>query len=109
MTPLPSQEFLEGLIARNQPNQTYDPIVIIKFGATWCGPCKRVDVPVLLGLSKDIKWYECDIDELDYTAGYCGVKTIPCFMAIVNGVPKPLYQNSDTTKIVEWIQNKFVQ
>ena len=104
MMPLPSQEFFESLIQKNVP---HDPIVIIKFTATWCGPCKRIDMSILLGLSDKIKWYECDLDENDYTPGYCGVKTIPCFLAIVNGVPQPIFQSSDTMKVAEWMKAGF--
>jgi thioredoxin-like negative regulator of GroEL len=104
MMPLPNQEFLESLIQKNKP---HDPIVIIKFGATWCGPCKRLDMKLLTGLSDKIKWYDCDIDENDYTAGYCGVKTIPAFLAIVNGSAKPLFQSSDTQKVADWMKRGF--
>ncbi len=104
MTALPSQEFFESLIQKNMP---HDPIVIIKFTATWCGPCKRIDTTLLLGLHPDIKWYECDLDENDYTPGYCGVKSIPAFLAIVNGVPQPIFQSSDTMKVAEWIKGGF--
>lgn len=106
MTPLPNQEFFESLIQKNVP---HDPIVLIKFTATWCGPCKRIDTNLLLSLSDRIVWYECDLDENDYTPGYCGVKTIPCFLAIVNGVPQPIFQSSDTMKVAEWIKGGFKQ
>ena len=106
MMSLPSQEFFESLIKKN-PSKPHDPIVIIKFGATWCGPCKRINKDVLLGLSDKIKWYECDVDENDYTPGYCGVKSIPAFLAIVNGQPQPLFVSSDTMKVVQWIKGGF--
>jgi hypothetical protein len=61
----------------------------------------------LVGLSDKIKWYECDIDENDYTPGYCGVKGIPAFLAIVNGNAQPLYVQSDTMKVAQWIKNGF--
>jgi thioredoxin-like negative regulator of GroEL len=110
MTPLLSQEFFESLIKRaTNDADTFEPIVIIRFTATWCGPCKRIDTNVLLSLSDRIKWYVCDLDENDYTPGYCGVKTIPCFLAIVNGVPQPLFQSSDTMKVAEWIKGGFKQ
>jgi len=102
LTPLPSQEFFEQLIKNPQ-----DPIVIVKFGATWCGPCKRVDMKYLLSLSNQIKWYECDIDENDYTPGYAGIQKIPAFAAIVNGRPQPIFQSSDTQKIAEWMKGGF--
>ena len=108
MTPLPSQEFFESLIKKNPP-APHDPIVVLKFGATWCGPCKRIDTGMLLGLSDKIKWYECDVDENDYTPGYCGVKSIPAFLAIVNGNPQPLFTSSDTMKVAQWIKGGFKQ
>jgi len=104
MTPLPNQEFFESLIQKNVP---HEPIVLIKFTATWCGPCKRIDTNLLLSLSDRIVWYECDLDENDYTPGYCGVKSIPCFLAIVNGVPQPIFQSSDTAKVAEWMKAGF--
>jgi hypothetical protein len=61
----------------------------------------------LTGLSEHIKWYECDVDENDYTPGYCGVKGIPAFLAIVNGQAQPLYVQSDTMKVAQWIKNGF--
>jgi thioredoxin-like negative regulator of GroEL len=109
MTPLHDQALLESLIKRTVDNTKYDPIVIIKFYANWCGPCKRIDTQLLLSLSDQIKWYVCDLDENNYSPGYCGVKTIPCFLAIVNGVPQPLFQSSDTMKVAEWIKGGFKQ
>jgi thiol-disulfide isomerase/thioredoxin len=106
MTPLPSQEFFESLIKKN-PLKPHDPITIIKFGATWCGPCKRLDMDFLTNLSDKIKWYECDVDENDYTPGYCGVTSIPAFLAIVNGNAQPLYVQSDTMKVAQWIKGGF--
>ena len=104
MIPLPNQEFFESLIQKGVP---HEPIVLIKFGATWCNPCKRIDMDTLLGLHSQIKWYECDLDTNGYTAGYCGVKTIPAFLAIVNGVPQPIFQSSNTEKIAEWMKGGF--
>lgn len=99
MIPLPSQEFLENLIKNPR-----DPIVIILFTASWCGPCAKLDKDYLVNLG-NIKWYKCDIDQNKYTPGYCGVKTIPAFLPIVNGSVKPLFGSSDTLKVAEWIKN----
>ena len=102
MIALPSQEFLENLL--KNPS---DPIVIILFTASWCGPCGKLDKDYLVGLSNNIKWYKCDIDENKYTPGYCGVKSIPAFLAIVNGKVKPLFTSSDTLKVTDWIKGGF--
>ena len=103
---LPSQEFFESLIKTNPPIP-HAPVILIKFGAHWCGPCKKIDMDFLVGLSDKIKWYECDIDENDYTPGYCGVKSIPAFLAIVNGNAQPLFVSSDTMKVAQWMKGGF--
>ena len=89
MTPLPSQEFFESLI---KPAVSHEPIVMIRFGASWCGPCQRLDTKALLDLSPQITWYYCDLDENDYTPGYC---------------PQPIFQSSDTTKVIDWMRGGF--
>jgi thiol-disulfide isomerase/thioredoxin len=106
MTPLPSQEFLESLIQKN-PKVPHKKNVCIRFTASWCGPCKRIDPNYLLSVSDDITWYVCDADENDYSLGYCGVTTIPAFMPIINGVPQKLFQSSDNQKIGEWLKATF--
>jgi thioredoxin-like negative regulator of GroEL len=78
---------------------------MVRFGASWCGPCQRLDTQALLKVNPQITWYYCDLDENDYTPGYCGVKTIPSFLAIMKGSPQPLFQSSDTAKVTAWIQN----
>jgi thiol-disulfide isomerase/thioredoxin len=103
-----TQEVFEELISKD-PSIKKEPIVIIKFSATWCGPCKKVDMKYLTELSDKIKWYHCDLDENDYTPGYAGVKKIPAFLAIVNGVPQKILQCSDTQKIADWMKSGFKQ
>jgi thiol-disulfide isomerase/thioredoxin len=103
---LPSQEFFESLIKKNPPIP-HAPLIIIKFQADWCGPCKRIDMDFLVGLSDKIKWYICDIDENDYTFGYYGGKSIPAFLAIVNGNIQPLFVSSDTIKVAQWMKSGF--
>lgn len=84
-------------------------MVVVRFTASWCGPCKRVVTEKLLEVSDQIKWYVADIDEEDhlYTLGYCGLQQIPGFMAIKNGVPQPALQSSNTDQIVAWLRKVF--
>ena len=106
MIVLPNHEFFESLIKKN-PSKPHDPITLILFTASWCKPCQRLDKEYLVSLSDKIKWYKCDVDENDYTPGFCGIKTIPSFLAIVNGQPQPLFASSDTMAVAHWMKNKF--
>ena len=103
---LPSQEFFESLIKKNPPTP-HDPIVLIKFGASWCAPCKRLDMNYLASLSNKIKRYECDVEENKNTPGNCQVKSIPAFLAIVNGNVQPLFVSADTMKVEQWMKAGF--
>lgn len=94
MIPLPNHEFFEGLLKPRgvRPNQdweernkTFDPYVAVCFSASWCGPCRRLDKASLVKLSPNVKWYSCDVDEVQETLGYCGLQSIPSFVLIKDG------------------------
>jgi len=54
---------------------------VVKFTATWCGPCKNI-APLYKELStkyRNIKFLEIDIDNADIIANYENVKGVPCF------------------------------
>ena len=54
---------------------------VVKFTATWCGPCKYI-APLYKELStkyRNIKFLEIDIDNADILANYENVKGVPCF------------------------------
>jgi thioredoxin-like negative regulator of GroEL len=99
MTPLLSQEVFEALL--KEPS---DKLAIIYFTAKWCGPCKRIDLGKILDRAP-AKWYLCDVDDNTYTPGYCQVKSIPSFLAIVRGRPMPLFVQSDADKVIAWVNN----
>ena len=101
MIPLHNHDQFEALM------QSSNPITMIKFGASWCGPCKRIDKDMLLGLSDKIAWYDCDLDENEDTPAYCGVEKIPAFLAIVNGTPQTIFQSSDTEAVALWMKGGF--
>lgn len=97
MNPLSQEEF-ELILKSDKPLQ------VIYFTAKWCGPCKAIQLHTILDSFKGIKWHVCDVDDNQYTPGFCGVKSIPCFLAIVKGKPiLPIYQQSDANKIIDWL------
>ena len=59
-------------------------IAIIKFHATWCGPCKKIESLVHDHFSKlpeNVRTYEVDIDEAIELYGFLKTKKV------VNGIP----------------------
>lgn len=109
MMSLPDQEFFEALILKRMDDRlTRVPEkIVIWFSASWCGPCRRVDKSALVSSFPDVTFFKCDVDENNYTPGYCGVRSIPAFLAIHKGIILGSYQNSNTTEIQKWIQEVF--
>ena len=106
MTALPSLEFFQGLM---EHGKEHEPLVIVRFGASWCGPCKRLDTQRLLNIHHAIQWYYADIDEGDNTEAmeYAGIQQIPAFLCIKKGSPLPHLQSSDTEKVEGWVKKNF--
>lgn len=109
MNPLPDQELFEAMLLKSQDERL--PIVpkkiVVWFSASWCGPCRRVGAEELVASCPDVTFYKCDVDENNYTAGYCGVRSIPAFLAISEGKVLGTYQNSTTEYIVNWVKEVF--
>lgn len=61
--------------------------VIVKFFATWCGPCKMI-APVFEKLSqefeKQVKFIEIDVDDCEGIAGNYYVSSVPTFIIFKN-------------------------
>ena len=67
-----------------QENMDEKTIIILKFTATWCGPCKKIDPlckQIVEKLPASIRFYEIDIDESIEL--YMKLKTYK----MVNGIP----------------------
>lgn len=108
MTPLPDQQLFEALLGKTFDERiTQIPkITVVYFTADWCGACKRIDWPLIEKTleGKKITWFKCDVDMNDYTLGYCGMKSIPSFVCILNGGFKSKLSSSNTEAIIEWIK-----
>jgi len=66
--------------------QEYDKI-LIKFGASWCGPCKAME-PALKEIMKertDIKIFDLDVDENEELVQLFKVRNVPVMFLIKEG------------------------
>ena len=100
MTRLHSQEQFEEMLRSKEP----DAVAIILFTANWCGPCRGLKLMQIIQTVPNIKWYVCDVDDNDYTPGYCGVRAIPSFLALIRGKPRPIFTDSNTQNVITWVE-----
>ncbi len=88
---------IAGSVAAPKPAPKPAPVVVqavrkvevLKFSATWCGPCARF-APVFEGWrqrhgSKDVTFTSVDIDQHPDVARAYGVQSVPTVVVLVNG------------------------
>ena len=64
------------------------PSAVVKFGATWCGPCQALK-PIMEKISDEMsdkfKFYDHDIDSSPNSTTKFGVRGVPTVMIFKNG------------------------
>ncbi len=119
MTPLPNHMDFEAMLKprgtrpSNQdlidPRPTYASWVVVSFSSKWCGPCQKLDKKLLVKHTPGVKWYAVDVDENDTTLGYCGLKSIPSFVIIKDGVFKDRKSGAGSVEeILTWLHSNGV-
>jgi len=87
-----------------------DKLTLVKFGATWCPPCNKIDKELkkLEGqLPADVEVLKIDIDENPELATRYNIEGVPTMLIVRGGnilAEKTGYMDDD--QIVEWIDQQ---
>jgi thioredoxin 1 len=79
---------------------------VVYFTASWCAPCRRLDLPaiILAAQGKGLTFYKCDGAVNEYTPGYCGVRAFPTFILFKPKQVVSQIKSSDTDAVLAWIK-----
>lgn len=102
-----SQIEFEELIGLQAPETgvPLPPFTVIYFTAAWCSACRRLDLNAIEAATPGADWLKCDVDQNNYTAGYCGVRSIPSFIAIRDKKVVGTLQSTDNQKVIAWTKS----
>mmetsp|Transcript_24331 Transcript_24331/g.21268 ORF Transcript_24331/g.21268 Transcript_24331/m.21268 type:complete len:130 (+) Transcript_24331:80-469(+) len=66
--------------------QYKDKLIILDFGASWCGPCKQLD-PIIKEKAKEFPkavFFKIDVDECEETAEKYEIQNMPTIIFVKN-------------------------
>ena len=81
--------------------KTDGKLLVVKFTATWCGPCKAIK-PVVKRLAlanPDVIFAEVDVDTNDETSEKQGIKAMPTFVFYRDGKRVKEMQGADAAQL----------
>ena len=103
---LPSLTSLEGIAGAIEQAKQENKLLFLKFGADWCGPCKRI-APVARGLiqqNQDLYLgYEVDVDVVPGVKELFQIRSLPTFIIIENGNVKRLWIGAEVAVMEDYI------
>lgn len=101
-----SQDEFEALLGRGEYEmKTVPSFSVVYFSANWCGPCRSLDTERLQANTPGVNWLKCDIDQNNYTPGYCGVRSIPSFVVVKDKKAVGTLQSNDTDAVIQWVKS----
>jgi len=103
-----SQVEFEQLIGLQEPEPgtVLSNVTVVYFTAAWCSACRRLDLPAIEAATPGVNWLKCDVDANNYTGGYCGIRSIPTFLAIVDKKIVGTIGSSNTQDVIKWVNEK---
>ena len=89
--------------------QSMNSTVVVKFSATWCVPCKKVQPTFqkIIDSHQNMTFYHVDIDEHEDLVERENVKSIPYFVVYDNGVKINSSAAGTPDKLEEFMSETF--
>ena len=83
--------------------KTHD-VVIVKIGALWCGPCKKIQPYIEQYYSElnNVSLVVVDADEGGDIVSYLKIKTVPTLINYINGDRQDILTSSKITRCKEF-------
>ena len=104
-TPINSPEEFEAALTSAQEA---GKVIVAKFGAPWCAPCKKI-APFFKDFAKKfggIVFLDIDYDENEDLADEWNVDKLPMFLVIKDGEEQSRLQNSDPALLQTLIEQQ---
>ena len=82
-------------------------IVIVKFTASWCGPCKRINplvTKLFNNMSNNITMVVVDIDKGRDISSAMKIKSVPTMYNFINGAPMDSVIGSKSENIIAFFK-----
>jgi len=78
---------------------------LVWFSASWCGPCKRLDMDAIEAAAKvvGVPLWKVEQTVNDYTAGFCNVRALPTFAFMIPRKINSTITSCVTEDVVAWI------
>ena len=89
--------------------KNYD-FMIVKFTASWCGPCKRINPTFehyFLQLPEEFICAIVDIDEGKSLANSLRIKSVPTFMSYIKGECKDINVGANEDKLFSFFKKSL--
>ena len=80
------------------------PVVIVKFKAEWCGPCKKIEPHVenLMQIYDKINYVVVDVDDGSNIASYLKIRSIPTIVSYLDGDIHEILSSSNLSDIQQF-------